>query len=143
MNKYKTAIDKNEIPLFFRGKGEYYYPDRDREGVHNIGAMSFVVMGYGTEYGEEELYSQLNGDLNEYIDLGDFNLGDLTGIFGIIWTYHLFRKEDNLFKNDWLMSYDLLEKIKIKIELFEEKGEDLSNIFRVLKNLRERFGFIL
>lgn len=142
MNLYKTAIDKNQVFDFYRGKGNYFDLDRDR-GIHNSAFTSMQVIGYGTDFGEEKLYNQLNSDLLKYITSDDFSFEDLNVIIGIIWFYFVYRKEEELLKQDWNIPNQLIELFATKMELMKSNGEDLSNIFRVIKNLKERFGYTL
>lgn len=141
MNYYFKAIKQNEVFDFFRGKGEYFDADLDREGSHNFSFTSYNVMGYGTEYGESALYQQLNTDLINYINLQDFNLNDLKIIVGLVWVYFLFRKEDHTFKTDWTISSELLNNLRRKIQFFKESNENSEDLNRMISSLADRFDF--
>lgn len=141
MNYYSKAIKQNEVFDFFRGKGEYFDADLDREGSHNFSFTSYNVMGYGTENGESTLYQQLDKDLLKYINLPDFSLDDLKIIIGLIWVYFLFRKEDHTFKTDWIISSELIDKIHRKIVFFEEAHENSEDLNRMISSLSDRFDF--
>lgn len=143
MNYYQKAIEQNEIIAFFRGVGEYFEADLDREGTHDFSFTSYNIMGYGLEYGEEELYKHLNNDLLSYINIQYFTLRDLKNILGLIWVYNLFRNEDHAFKTDWIIPKQLIKIILDKIKYFELNGEDLSTIHRTIDAIKNRFGFDL
>lgn len=141
MNYYKIAIDENNVVDFFRGKGKFFDADLDREGTHNFSFTSYNIMGYGTEFGEKQLYERLNLDLLYYINVSDFGRKDLENIIGIIWVYNLFRKEDNLLKTDWIISGELRSLILSKVAQLEKTESDISNIKRIMENLSKRFDF--
>ena len=70
-NLYEVALKKNEVAIFFRGKGEYF--DLDREfGVHNKAFTVSHIFAYRLEKNEEVLFKQLGKDLVCFINLDDF-----------------------------------------------------------------------
>lgn len=141
MNYYNTAIYKNQVIDFFRGNGEYFEADRDREGVHDFSFTSYQIMGYGMDYGEKILYKRLDEDLIKYVQIPDFTYRDLMNILGIIWVYQLFRKEDKVLKHDWEMSSELSKGILEKINFFQKTESDISHMTRILNSLEVRFNY--
>ena len=60
MNYYRKAIEQDRVIDFFRGEGEYFEADRERQGIYNFSFTSYAIMGYGIECGESILYKKLN-----------------------------------------------------------------------------------
>jgi hypothetical protein len=61
---------------------------------------------------------------------------DLSNVLNIIWVYLFFRKEDDKFKIDWIISPKILESVFMKIKGLKN---DEYNIDRKITSLKERF----
>ncbi len=142
MNVYKKAIEKKEVIEYFRGQREYFDLDRDR-GIHDNAYTSMHVIGYGTEFGSEVLYTQLESDLNIFMNRNDFDFDDFKIILGFFWSYIIYRKEEGLLSKDWNISPDLISRFRDYYTKYEEIGKDLNNVNRVLTNMKERYDFDL
>lgn len=99
------------------------------------------IIDYGTEYGEEKLYKQLESDLRIYLLLIDFNVNDLNTILGIIWFYFVFRKQENILKKDWEIPTWLVEIIKSKFIEFSDLECDLETSSRIINQIASVFNF--
>lgn len=63
MNKYKKAIEKNQVKAFFYGHGEYHYFDRDFPDTHSNPSTFMDVLDYFVENGIEGSLVQIKKDL--------------------------------------------------------------------------------
>lgn len=140
MNFYSKAINYNEVVNFFRGEGDYFDLDRDR-GVHNSAFTFMQIIDYGTEFGEEKLYKQLEADISNYLSIDDFSINDFNTILGIIWFYFVYRKEENVLKQNWKIPDSITKKINYKIFEFKSQSVDLEKTTRIIIQLNTRFDY--
>jgi hypothetical protein len=142
MNFYKQAISKNDVLNFFRGKNEYFDLDRDW-GVHNNATTALNILGFRHETIEEELFRQLNEDLLNFIKEPDFDFQDFNSIIGFIWFYLVYRFTEKKIETDWHISQELIDLMNTKWEYYNHSNEDVSNINRVISNMKVRYDFVL
>lgn len=140
MNFYNKAISNNEVINFFRGKGDYFDLDRDRN-THNSAFTFMQIIDYGAEFGEDKLYKQLEGDISNYLSLDDFSINDFNTVLGIIWFYFVYRKEENVLKQDWKIPGSITKKINDKIFEFKSQHIDLEKTTRIINQLNTRFDY--
>ena len=79
MNKYKKAIERNEVRDFLFGYGEYYHHDRDW-GTHDNISTFIDILEYGEEIGRNELSEQFDADIIAILETNEIGLeefGDL------------------------------------------------------------------
>lgn len=143
MNSYSKAISRNEVIYFFRGKGDYFSPDRDREGEHDFSFTSFNIFSFCKEIGEGKFYEQLNKDLLKYCRTMNFTIEDLNIIVAIIWTYYYFKNEENRFVNEWKIDGEIIDWIRKAHSKFELNNTEIRKINSMIQQLSDRFGFRL
>lgn len=141
MNTYKKAIELNESKDFLLGRNKYFVLNRDW-GDHDISGTYMEILNFGMEHGEQNLYSQITEDINKILLDDDLTVKDFTNLLGIIFFYYVYRKDEKKFKTDWQIGNNLKIAFQNKLLSFEDT-EDLSNIYRILDNLKKRFDFEL
>jgi hypothetical protein len=141
MNWFSKAIKQDEIIPFFQGKVEYFDLDRDR-GQHDPVTTYMHIIEYGKQFGERAMYNQLNIHLIKYLNIHNFSKQDLEVVLGVIWNYLIYRKEKNVFTEDWSIETKIVHRLQRYInELC--KVEDCSNVLQTLSNMKLRFNFDL
>lgn len=139
MNNYEDAIKRENATHFLLGKEEYFVLNRDWGG-HDITSTQEDLWEYSKMFGEENLYVQLNTDIQKILEEEVISLSDLKNILAIFWWYFINRKEEEKLKGDWIISPIIKELLVKKINSAEHQNEDLRNL---IQRIKERFNYEL
>ncbi len=127
--------------MFVLGKDEYFYLNRDWN-EHDFSVTWYYMWEFAKHEGEKKLYNLLNRILLRLLVRYDDELILLASL-RYLWSYFIYRKEENKLETDWNITPALLDKLKSRIKGVEQNGVYTKEVLRVKNQLLKRFYFEL
>lgn len=107
---------------FLLGRGKYFIINRDWGGHDNISTYM---------------------DICNLLDSEFLSVFDLQTIFGIFWSYFIYRQEEGKLHSDWHISNKIKRKILDQMNMHINNKADLGAINDTIIRIKNRFGYDL